>query len=137
MKHSTRRGGRLPVAQPPPAPEPEVDEEELEEIPPNPEVLAEQLTMILEEASPEDKENVKRSIKARLFAAAQMSSPAPANMSTMDADIDDAIEPYESDAGLLGEVKDLMGNLLMGGRKKKTRKVTRKSKKSRKYSRRR
>ena len=134
-----RKGGRTPVDQPVPEPEPEPVAEEMPG--PNPEVLIEQLTMILEEA--EDKENVKRSIKARLNAAAQMADSAPANMSSMDADIDDTIEPYEGDADLLGEVADRMEAQLQegAGRKKrkarKTRKVTKKSKKSRKYSRRR
>jgi hypothetical protein len=113
------------------------------QIPPNPAVLIEELTMIIDEAT--DKAAVKQSIKARLNAAAQMSAPAPSNMSTMDTDIDDAIEPYESNADLLGEVASSMSAQLEGGRKRKTRRrggklgarrKSMKSRKHRKYSRR-
>ena len=132
-----RRGRRTPVEQI----EPEPVIEDVQQ--PNPNVLVEALTMILDEA--QDKENVKRSIKARLLAAATMGAPAPTNMSSMDADINDAIEPYEGDADVLGEVQEKMEQQLQGGARKqrktrKLRKLKRKSRqprKTRKYSRRR
>lgn len=89
------------------------------QIPPNPAVLIEQLTMIIDEAT--DKAAVKQSIKARLNAAAQMTAPADSNMSTMDTDIDHAIEPYEADADFIGEVASRMSAQLEGGRRRKTR----------------
>ncbi len=102
--------------------------------------LVEELTSILAEA--EDKENVKRSIKSRLLAAAQMRNDAPPNMSSMDATIDETLRPYEGDDELFGEVDDRMEEQLKpqdGARRKKRktrRKVTKNLKKTRKYSRR-
>lgn len=117
-----RRGGKPS--------EPDIEQE----VPPSADDLVEKLTAILEEA--EDKEQVKESIGARLYSAARMKADAPA-ISSMDAAIDSAIQPYEGDDELLASVLDLMYDKLNGGRRRKTRKSKRKSRKSRKYSRRR
>lgn len=94
-------------------------------------LLIETLEMILEEA--QDKEKVKKSIAARLHAAAR-ARDAPKNMSSMDADIDEVVDRHEGDDELLAEVIERMKPIIGGRRRRKTRKVT---KMRRKYSRRR
>lgn len=96
--------------------------------------------------SADDKDAVKKSIGARLYANATMSGNTNLPTSSKDKEIDDIIGEFEGDDEMSGEVSEALDELDGGRRKRKTRKTrkqrkpTRKSrqlKKTRKYSRRR
>lgn len=95
--------------------------------------IVEALESILEQST--DKDKVKKSIGARLYATARAREPPTSATSSMDADIDEVLQEYEGDADLMSEVMDRMKPLI-GGRRK-TRKSKRKARKTRTYSRRR
>lgn len=97
-------------------------------------MIVEQLGFIIEEA--EDKDKVKKSIRARLYATAIAREPSASVTSSMDADIDELLSSYEGDGELMSEVEDRMKGMLGGRRRRKTRKVTKKRQTRRKYSRR-
>jgi hypothetical protein len=96
--------------------------------------------------SADDKDAVKNSIGARLYANATMSGSRDLPTSSKDAEIDEIIAEFEGDSDMSTEVNEGLDELVGGRRKRKvrktrkTRKPTRKSrqlKKTRKYSRRR
>ena len=96
--------------------------------------------------SADDKDAVKKSIGARLYANATMSGNTNLPTSSKDKEIDDIIGEFEADDEMSGEVSEALDELDGGRRKRKQRKTrkqrkpTRKSrqlKKTRKYSRRR
>jgi len=81
--------------------------------------------------SAEDKAAVKKSVAAQLYANITMSS-LPPNMSSKDTEIATILSEFEGDEEMSTDVQKALKR--MGGR---TRKATRKSRKTRKYSRRR
>lgn len=99
--------------------------------------------------SADDKDAVKDSIGARLYANATMSGNTNLPTSSKDKEIDAIINEFEGDDEMSGEVSEALDELDGGRRKRKQRKTrktrkqrkpTRKSrqlKKTRKYSRRR
>jgi hypothetical protein len=107
------------------------------------EEYAQRLQALIDSAS--DKEEVRKSIGARLYLNATMGSNVPPK-SSKDAEIDAIIREFEGDNEMSSEISDLMQ--IDGGRRKKRktrrggktggrRKLTRKTRKTRKYSRRR
>ncbi len=93
---------------------------------------ARQLKALVDSAN--DKDAVKKSIGARLYANATMGGP-PVATSSKDAEIDAIIVEFGGDDEMSQEVMDEMKK--MGGKRRRTRKSTKKPKKTRKYSRRR
>jgi hypothetical protein len=88
---------------------------------------AQRLNNLIHEA--EDKADVRKSIYARLYANATMSSGLPPQ-SSKDQEIDQIISEFEGDADTSAEVEEELKKL-GGRRRRKTKRRAKKSRKSR------